>query len=187
MRVDPKHINISEKDLEDYLFENPCLVKMPYTESPVREWIGRQFHVPNGIIDLLGITEGNEVVVIELKNTSFTSGHITQVCKYASNIESVLMVAGAYSEPYKLLIGPYEPTNEIIAEADSVDVYIKTLSIQFDMSIGGHWHFSEEFTSFCNKTINEIAKLDPFVKLAEIARMETENIHSNIAGGNNGD
>jgi hypothetical protein len=172
MNVDPHKINLSENDLESYLFENPRLVELPYSQEPIKEWFGRQLQVPSGIIDLAGITESNNIAVVELKNSEFKSSHITQVCRYASDIEQAMNIAGLIEEPfvYKLLIGTYEPDTQIIKEADSVNVSIFTISVEYDLKIGGRWHFSDKYENECREKLSKIAQMDPFVKLAVISQ-----------------
>lgn len=183
MNVDPRKINLSEKDLEDYVFDNPEMITLPYSNTPIKEWFGRQLHIPSGIIDLAGITENNKIAVIELKNTEFVSSHITQVCRYSSDIESAMFRAGVCEEPYvyKLLIGTHRPSSIIINEAFSVNVFIYTLNIEFDLKIGGFWDFSSEYKKDRNDKILKLSQLDTFVKVATIsqarqaAEMEEEN------------
>jgi hypothetical protein len=173
MKVDPHKINLSEKDLEDYLFENPNIVEMPLTGTPIKKWVSRQMRVPSGIIDLLGITENNILAVIELKNAPFSSGHITQVCRYAKDIEEAASASGIINpEPYKLLIGTHNPSTELIIEANSVDVMIMTIKIDFDISIGGLWRLSESFIEKRNNELKEISESEEFVRLSTISQAE---------------
>jgi hypothetical protein len=173
MNVDPHKINLSERDLEDYLFENPNIVEIPLSGTPITKWISRQMRVPSGIIDLLGITTNNILVVVELKNAPFSSGHLTQVCRYARDIEEVARAAGIVNpEPYKLLIGTHDPTTELIIEANSVDVMIVTLKIDYDISIGGLWRLSESFKEKRNNEIQEISESEEFVRLSTISQAE---------------
>ncbi len=182
MRVNPRHINLSEKDLEEYIYANPQLVTMPFSESPVDEWIGRQFHVPSGIIDLLGVTGNKCLVVVELKNTQFASNHITQVCRYAKDIEEIAHYSNIANEtPYKLLIGTYEPSSEIITEAKAVDTYIKTIDVEYSMKIGGIWRFSQEHEEERFEKLIEISKMNEFVSLASQNDAEESEVESDTA------
>lgn len=173
MSIDPRKINLSERDLEDYLFENPSLVEMPYSFTPVMEWIGRQLHVPSGIIDLLGVTKNNCLVVVELKNAPFTTGHITQVCRYSRDIECVAEMAGLiFTKPVKLLIGTYEPSTELIVEAESVEVSFSTIDIKYEISIGGHWIVSDEYKEKRNKRLVELSETEQFIRLSTLSQAQ---------------
>ncbi len=88
MVIDPSKVNLCEKDIEDYLFANPEYVG---TDGWwMKRWVKRQYAVPSGIIDLLGLTYSNEYVVVEVKNVAIDSSALTQVSRYGFDIVNIL-------------------------------------------------------------------------------------------------
>lgn len=86
-------MNLCEKDIEDWLYENPEAVSyismIPAGSSKcktITKWIGRQFEVPSGIIDLLGINDHGEIVVVEVKLGAIDGKAIAQCARYALDI-----------------------------------------------------------------------------------------------------
>lgn len=128
MNIDNNRINLKEKDLEDYLWEHP-------QEVPnVNHWIARQFKVPSGIIDLLGISLGGTAIVVELKNTEIDSDAIAQVCRYAWDVEQILVrVEGDdLYQAEKIVIGT-GIKNAAMFEANAMGVDV--LSFVFELSM----------------------------------------------------
>lgn len=87
MIIDPGRVGIKEKDIEDFLWENPSAAST--VRTIIDHWIGRQFEVPGGIIDLLGVTDDNRLVVVEVKNVAIDASALTQVSRYAFDILQV--------------------------------------------------------------------------------------------------
>lgn len=87
-----------ERDLESLLFRNPGLIPPLFstrfdTFPAVSSFVARQYIVPSGRIDLLGIREYapyRTLVVVELKRGEIDARSLTQVCRYAADIENVL-------------------------------------------------------------------------------------------------
>ncbi len=169
MIVDPKKINLSEKDLESYLFEHPEMVRLPYSDTPVMAWFGRQLQVPSGIIDLIGLTENDIIVLVELKNTEFEASHLTQIQRYSRDIEEAYTLAGGchYLQIIKMLIGTKPPKHTVLVEANSMDIIIKTLSINFDLDIGGCWEFTEEYNKELHEKLLRLSSLEVISRLAK--------------------
>lgn len=190
MNVDPRKINLSEKDLEDYLFENPGLVKMPFTFEPIERWFGRQLHVPSGIIDLIGVTVSDRIAVVELKNTEIFSSHLTQVCRYAVDIENAIMQAGYMGEIYvtRILISTYQPSHQMITEARAVNVHISTIDVNFDMGIGGYWKYSDSYLKQYSEELDKLKKIDVIDYVATIsqAKFASEQSVPNLEDEENG-
>lgn len=99
-----------EKDIEDYLSANPQHLKI--TVVPITRWIKRQYAVPSGIIDLLGITGDGIITAVEVKNVTIDAKALAQVCRYAYDLEGILSstiyrLGKQTSPPYvaKIVIG----------------------------------------------------------------------------------
>lgn len=84
---------LTEKDIEDFLWENPGVVSSP--RFTVKKWTHRQLSLPSGRLDLMGITDRNNVVVVEVKNVPVNSSAITQVSRYSYDIRQILGIAEA--------------------------------------------------------------------------------------------
>lgn len=137
MKIDIGKVNLAEKDIEDWLFGNPSEIPCEteyYNETPIVRWIGRQYHLPSGIADLIGVRENGKVVLIEIKNVAIGKAAVLQVCRYASDIESILdqreyRIKGEDQRSCidKIVIGP-SIDSQTMLEARACDVSI----IQFD-------------------------------------------------------
>lgn len=87
-----------ERDLEAVLFDYPRLIPPlfgtgSYACPAVSSWVARQYTVPSGRIDLLGVREYppyRTLVVVELKRGEIDARSLTQVCRYAADIENIL-------------------------------------------------------------------------------------------------
>lgn len=93
MRIDISRVNLLEKDIEDWLFHNPKDLPHEteyYDETPIVKWIGRQYHLPSGIADLIGVRGNGKLVVVEVKNVAINKAAILQVCRYASDLEYIV-------------------------------------------------------------------------------------------------
>lgn len=112
---------ISEKDIEDYLFENPQRLK--FGGKHVNRWIKRQYAVPSGIIDLLGIVRDGTIAVVEVKNVAVEAKALTQVCRYAFDIQSIM--PGVKIK--KIVVGRSIDT-KTFSEAEAVGVQINTFT-----------------------------------------------------------
>ncbi len=80
-------MNCSERELEDWLWDRPEALGLDFGDSRLR-WVGRQVRLPSdGILDLLGIIEGNDMpqlVVAELKVRKADGRDLTQLLSYMS-------------------------------------------------------------------------------------------------------
>ena len=155
MKVDPSKVNLAEKDIEDWLYENPEKLRFGWGISHnVKEWIGRQIIVPSGIIDLLGIfTSHNRTgfVVVEIKNTEFTQSSILQVCRYASDIQCIALDYSVetndrfFDDVYKVVVAKGEPSNQLMFEANSVNVQLLNFYVNYEMVFDEGYEFTSEF------------------------------------------
>ena len=176
MKVDPSKVNLSEKDIEDWLFENPGSISI-YGHT-IEGWIGRQIHVPSGIIDLLGYHTFGEnriqLVVVEVNNVEFSQSAILQVCRYAHDIEN-----GVYSIELdnglsisdiatKVVIAKGIVTDQLLYEANSVNVSLISFSVNFEISTGGNWRFTLDRHQENIKAMKNIFETLVFEKLNEL-------------------
>lgn len=138
MNVEPDRIRMTERDMEDYLYTHPEQLK-----GAITHWVGRQFEVPSGIIDLLGVNQFGQPVVVELKNVPFESRHLTQVYRYASDIETANEFNGIFVPVTKILIGPHAPDDKLMIEAVAMQIRIRKFNVDFTMSISGEYYFNQ--------------------------------------------
>lgn len=135
MVIDPSKVNLKEKDIEDYLYHNPGDV-MYGGGWPVYRWLARQYKVNSGIIDLLGCT-GRNIVVVEVKNVDIDEKAITQVCRYVNDIRRIANNAYVHhcvkypvSSPivYGVLVGPSIQRN-VFRDAEALGVYVNKFTV----------------------------------------------------------
>ncbi len=165
---------LSERDLEDYLFTHPGAIRT-YFGSDI-SWIARQFRVPSGIIDLLGYTITNTggrpwPVVVELKSVPISSAAITQVCRYSSDVYNAICLCdpelycdfGERETVFKIVIGPGGSlSNELLYEANALNVSLFTFEPKFDLKIEGRWLFTKEKRDEDSRLISEISRSPAF-------------------------
>jgi hypothetical protein len=156
-------IKCNEKDIEDWLYDHPEKVKIK--SFVVREWVARQYHVPSGIIDLLGYMGSVEHIakpielpmfcVVEVKNVSIDSSALTQVCRYSQDIHNILFEAagknywdlGNYTPNiFKIVIAPrYKIEDKIWFEADALNVNILLCDVNLSLNIRGPLIWNKEY------------------------------------------
>lgn len=117
MVIDERKVNLAEADIEQWLWENPGAVNVR-AGLDVVEWTGRQFKVPSGIADLIGLTEDGDIVVVEVKNGPIAPDALTQVTRYAKDIEDIC-VAAAYK--HKLYDQKFQPIISRVVIGKSID------------------------------------------------------------------
>lgn len=161
MNVESDRIRMTERDMEDYLFDHPEQLK-----GAITHWEARQFEVPSGIIDLLGVNQFGHPVVVELKNVSFESRHLTQVYRYASDIQTANEFNGIFAPVTKILIGPYAPDDKLMIEAVAMQVRIRKFAVDFTMSISGEYYFNQRASEDLETKYRNLANSD-----------EMQNIH----------
>lgn len=152
--IDPSKINLAEKDIEEYLWQHPRIVSSAHWR--VERWLKRQFRVPSGIIDLLGVSSDGNFVVVEIKNTPIDGRAVAQVCRYAHDIYCVIDTVAAV-EPdlldlvcIKVVIGP-SLEDVTLAECEACDVEPFCFTVRFHIDIGTviwspehlHWRDAE--------------------------------------------
>ena len=132
-------MEFSEKELEDFLFENP-------RELGVSEWIGRQVKVPSGIIDLLGKDRNLGVVVVELK-VEFDKSALLQVCRYAADIERAMKLRCTAGDEdifvFKAVVASGKIDNQLFFEAQALGVQLYQVRPHF--RIGSQVDWTDEY------------------------------------------
>ena len=139
-------IEFSEKDIEDWFWENPDKIYF------IDGWIGRQITLNDGSrLDLLGYKKyGNAIyyMLIELKSNPLTNDDIFQVCRYKLHLENTMEDIGLLCHNIiPLLIGTGSVSDALLENANSVNVPIKTLSLDGnnEITISGTWYFTEKY------------------------------------------
>lgn len=150
MKVDISRVNFLEKDIEEWLYENPdkltdgdsCLYWD--TENPMAKWIGRQYQLPSGIADLIGVRENGLLVVVEVKNVPINKAAVLQVCRYADDLKYIVSYRMDY--PHKasdgepqiqmILVGP-SIDDQTFIEAQSIGIRILQFSVELNLNMAG--------------------------------------------------
>ncbi len=135
-------ITWNEKDIEDYLFDNPWIFKFGYGDYPFK-WVARQYSLPSGKLDLLGKTDSEIFFVVEIKNVTPDSSAIAQVCRYATDIEQILYAANPYDADIKKIIKyiVYPQSkwdkiqNNVIFEANAMNVHMVGFSVGINIEM----------------------------------------------------
>lgn len=143
MLVDISRVNLLERDIEDWLFENPQELPAPYSDNPIVRWIGRQYQLPSGIADLIGLRADKKLVVVEVKNVPINKAAVLQVCRYTEDLKFI--VSNRMDYPHErdghepliemILVGP-SIDDQTFVEARAVGVRVLTFSAQLVLSVG---------------------------------------------------
>lgn len=108
MKISETRVNVLECDIEDFLWEHPGEVQ--FVQDGVRHmvtaWIGRQYKVYTGVIDLLGWTDTGNLAVVEVKNVPISASAITQVLRYWNMLSMARKHNGAKVDIFPVLVGP---------------------------------------------------------------------------------
>jgi hypothetical protein len=144
MNIDINKVNLAEKDIENWLFENPHELGVGYMgEYMVERWIARQYPLPSGIADLVGISGHGLVVVVEVKNVPISKAAVLQVCRYANDLDDI---SGNRSGYYtldsnlrrgisRILIGP-SIDDQTFNEAMAVGVEVIAFGVEMNLTLG---------------------------------------------------
>jgi hypothetical protein len=161
-----------ERKLEDYLFDNPT--KVPNVTC----WLARQFRIPSGRIDLLGISKSCHYskpekltpYVVELKCNKFTHEALTQVSRYARDIDIITSNLDVYrgqdykeywESTHKIVIAPGIPSEAIIYEADSLEILLYSVDDNYQIN-SGYWIFTSDTVSNYHNMLFNIAGTNLF-------------------------
>lgn len=164
MKIDISRLNLLEKDIEDWLYENPNALPAPFNENLITEWIGRQYALPSGIADLIGIREDKRVVVVEIKNVAINKAAVLQVCRYHSDLQFIVSSRMDYphtldwGEPIidKILVGP-SVDNQTFCEAQAVGVEVVIFSANLTLDLS-RLRWSHEHSNEVTEQRNAIAE-----------------------------
>lgn len=159
-----------EKDIEDYLWDNPGALDCTLAPFGVSQWVERQMRLPSGIADLVGICNyrgSNEFpspIVVELKLNQINSDALTKVSRYAADIEEILdsMVdwpTREYARVSKMVIGS-QISNTVFAEAQALGISVLTYSHSF--SFGGRIGWTHEYLTQKRETKRVAAMSESF-------------------------
>lgn len=140
MKIDISRLNLLEKDIEDWLYANPGSIRTNW--GSVTEWVGRQYRLPSGIADLVGVLDGGIVVIVEVKNVPINKAALTQVCRYAADLLEILQWRNYYPNPEmqgmsyveKIVVGP-SIDDQTFTEAAALNVSIHEFSASLDIDI----------------------------------------------------
>ena len=198
--IDIKRVNIVEKDIEDWLWANP----LSFGHTILRHgtfvdmtWVARQYRLPSGILDLFGIIDyqvtdlhyWRRPVLVEVKNQPITSSAITQVCRYAADLEQIIDTAG-YADGggilkegegtvWKIIVCPEQITDTLLYEANAVNVSIHTFAPELTLKLRGATVWTQEAAVsrwHQIKTIAEGSEFDVFRQMAAKNLEELKNM-----------
>jgi RecB family endonuclease NucS len=148
MIIDESKVNLLEKDIEEYIFCNPNVILTAW--GHIDKWIKRQFQVPSGIVDLLGVTQGGALAVVEIKNVAIDANALTQVCRYAYDLERVVSWLKTYHENHendfpeiiKIVVGRSIETRTM-REAEALNVNVYCFEVKLELSADRTYWTSE--------------------------------------------
>lgn len=166
MNIDPKNVHITEKEIEDWLWEHPELVPISSHSNSlcVDKWLVRQYTVNSGRIDLLGVWR-NFLVVVEIKNKTIDSSALTQVCRYAQDVDSIKYqlekeyCAAEYGDPYiareepsiynidvlKVVVGAGDISNQLFYEANALNIRLVIFNVEYSLRIDKPLSWGDEY------------------------------------------
>lgn len=185
MNIDIKRVNIVEKDIEAWLWENPEDVAEVISGASQVRWIARQYSVPSGILDLLGIVAfpfdddwfDEYPLLVEVKNQPITSAAIAQVCRYEADVKHLVWEACQVAinreprrkpEAVKLIIGPGPVGDQVLYEADAMGVCIHTFGVHLSVNLSYRARWTTAAIENHKKTIEASAASDEMKPLRDM-------------------
>lgn len=143
MKIDISRVNLLEKDIEDWLYENPGALAHRFAGPYVEKWLARQYSLPSGIADLIGVDNYGVLAVVEVKNVPINKAAVLQVCRYAVDLREVIFHRTGYKaidqfdNPVirRLLVGP-SIDNQTFTEAEACEVDVFQFSVTLDLAVG---------------------------------------------------
>lgn len=167
MIVPPNKVNLAERDIEDWLYENPSAITL--NVGPISQWIARQYSMPSGIADLIGIVEPTgsiipeTVVVVEVKNVAINKAAILQVCRYKNDLKHILtrrIDAPAYQsgEPWvsAVVVGP-SIDDQTFSEARACGVAVIRFGVSLQLTLA-QLNWSNEYRERLDEEYSRIAR-----------------------------
>lgn len=173
----------SEREIEDVLHRHPDLLPEPFREWGKLTWLARQYSVPSGRIDLLGIVQFEtwcSAVVVELKRGAIDAAAITQVCRYAADISFIIDVIAAKHgflterdrRVHKVVIGRSINYHDYLA-AGGMETTVYGYSIDNDNRLSiGNFRFDSALPRWA--MYKQLADDSPFDYWVKQARIEAE-------------
>ncbi len=161
------HNKITEKDIEYWLWESPELL-CPNSHI---HWLARQYIVPSGVIDLLGMDGDNNFVIVEVKNILIDAKALAQVKRYTNDIDTIASyIARDYEHTdldwrtfvhrtWSMVVGTAIKHIRIVYEAEAADISLFTFD-ELRGEITGPWFFSDGKRNQDNKVYAALAQ-DP--------------------------
>lgn len=151
MGIDVSKLNLSEKDIEDWIYDNPDVIYGTFGKATISRWFGRQYSLPSGIADLIGVRDDEGLVVIEVKNVPINKAAILQVCRYAYDLEEIAAFRMGYphtqnfERPYveRVVVGPSIDAQTLI-EATAVDVRVWQFAITINVEVSRLYRNQQE-------------------------------------------
>lgn len=172
MVIDPSKVSLCERDIEDYLYRNPDVVGV--NGWWIERWVKRQYAVPSGIIDLIGLTYGGDYVVVEVKNVAIDSSALAQVSRYAFDVMNIMQravsrdvdnVPSEFWPIHMLVIGKNIDTKTLL-EAESMNIDIITFDVRLSLGIMPiSWN--DEFISERNSKWENLSSDGDFVRIVQ--------------------
>lgn len=182
MNIDINRVNLLEKDIEDWVYE--CRTEIPKNyHGWITHWFGRQYQLPSGIADLIGMRTNGVASVIEVKNVPINKAAITQVCRYAADLRDLINnrmdypIRDSSTFPYieKVLIGPSIDA-QTFGEAKACDVEVIIFTPRLQLSIRDvDW--TDEYSQERDKRLEKLAEnpeWEMYGKLVSVAVQEQQ-------------
>ncbi len=189
MLINTNRVNIVEKDIEDWLWENPDEIAAIIYATVDFQWVARQYRLPSGILDLLGIATVNYgprvqriPVLVEVKNQTITSSALAQVCRYAHDLQAIIYQDYYDIEaempddpPYitKVVIGPEPVDSQTLHEANALQVYIHTFSINLNLELNGRTRWTRDAHKSISDSILASARSEELAPLKNMVWFNT--------------
>lgn len=174
MIIDERKVNLAEKDVEQWLWENPTLIRFGRNEAVIK-WLYRQLSIPSGVADLVGVTESNDLVVVEVKNTEIKPDALLQVARYAFDLR-VIAVRSVESQElwnyppphvYKIVIGR-SIDFKTARDAEATGIFVITFGVQLSLFLSEDLKWRSQFVEQREQEYEAIALDDSIAKTIEM-------------------
>jgi len=158
---------LSEHDLETWMYDHPEILFHFLGEF---KWIAKQFEIPSGKIDLLGMSEKlNSLILVELKISEFKEAYLTQISRYSKDLDDIQeLFPTKYAIPViSILIATGEPSKIVQYSANALKINLMTITIdQNKIDIPDYrWDWTPEVKELINSKLQEISKNPIFIPL----------------------
>ena len=161
-----KRLSVQEKDVENYLYDHP-------DELRVDRWIERQMQLPSGVADLVGVRRFY-IVVVEIKVVEINAEALTQICRYAADIECIfegIDVGYGVQDIKKAIVSPFGIDRKTMFEANALNIDIHTFDVGLLVKVSGKLHWTGDFMDKYQdriKTLSQSKTLRDAVREIEI-------------------